>query len=41
LPAVAPSSRGSPPRNLVQSTAVDPPFDDESFDLVFSHGVIH
>ena len=27
--------------DLVQSTAVDLPFEDESFDLVFSHGVIH
>ena len=28
-------------RDLVQSTAVELPFADESFDLVFSHGVIH
>jgi SAM-dependent methyltransferase len=27
--------------DLVQSTAVELPFADESFDLVFSHGVIH
>lgn len=28
-------------QDLVQSTAVELPFADESFDLVFSHGVIH
>lgn len=27
--------------DLVQSTAIELPFEDESFDLVFSHGVIH
>ncbi len=40
-PASASSSRGSRRRFASTTSATELPFDDASFDLVYSHGVIH